>query len=68
MGADMGDISLEMESQKDKGIEGNKMKEMAIKIEKGLKNNMQMVEQTLMEIDNQKEDLSVEEQVMKRLL
>ena len=58
--------SQEKENQEDKWEDGGE-KEMMAEEEQRSEENMQMVE-TLIEIDNQKDDLNIEEQVMKRLL
>lgn len=47
---------------------GNKLKSQAIAENLRDESNMQMIEQNPMEINNQKEYLNVEEQVMKHLL
>lgn len=66
MGEAMRDITSEMGGEKDKELEGEKMNNMVTEVDQGVADTMQMVEQTIMEIDNQKEDLSAEKQVMKR--
>lgn len=58
---------METESLQKKEPEGNKMKSKEVVENTREELRMQMIEQNPMEINNSKEDLSAEEQVMKRL-
>lgn len=67
-GVEIPDNPMESENTQKTPPEGNKPKRKAVVEPQGKQNPMQVVDQVHMEIDNQKEDLSVEEQVMKHLL
>lgn len=68
MGERMLDSTRETGGRKDKESKGRKMNKMEIEVDQGMTDTMQMVQQTLMEIDNQEEELSAKEKFMKLLL
>lgn len=68
----MGEVTpnntMETESLQNKDLEGNKLKSKEVVENPRKEIKKQMIDKNLMEINNPKEDLSAEEQVMKHLL